>query len=63
MPVLSTRAFFDDNLKRIGGAMAAKTDPEKFNLYMGLAELCDDVKKLSMQVDDIKRKLQGTASW
>lgn len=56
MPVLSTREFFDENIKLMG-PMAHQKDPLTFNLYKGLAELCDDVQKLGMQVDDIKRML------
>jgi hypothetical protein len=49
---------FTENLGFLG-PNGAKTDPEKFNLYAGLANLADGVASLASRVEAIERSLRG----
>jgi hypothetical protein len=49
------RMCFYGNLKRIGGHEA---DPEKYNLYFGLAKLAEAVSDVDRRVQLLRQELQ-----
>lgn len=51
----TARACFAENIRLFGNA---KTQPEKFNLYNGLLNLADAIKKLEDRLDDIEKAMK-----
>jgi uncharacterized coiled-coil DUF342 family protein len=49
-----TREFFDENL--VGLSDPENSDPEKYNLYGGLAEMADELSALHDQVNKLCEK-------
>ena len=49
-----TREFFDENL--VGLSDPENSDPEKYNLYGGLAEMADELSALHDQVNKLSEK-------
>jgi hypothetical protein len=55
-------ANFNDNVRRLGGLQAATTDPQAYNLNVGLSNLAsavaglyDEVQRLRQEVAALKR--------
>lgn len=54
----NAKDFFDENFKRLG-PNAHATDPEKFNLYAGLATLAEELEWVRSQLQYIRTKLDS----
>lgn len=59
MSIIVAKNCFAENRNLFGDA---KTQPEKFNLYSGLANLADAVQKLERTIDDIQRTVKHLES-
>jgi hypothetical protein len=56
MSAQSAMDCFNENIQLFGNS---QTEPEKYNLYRGLGELADAIKRIEKDVADIKRKIGG----
>ena len=56
MGAYEAKKQFDDNLLRLGPD-SARREPEKFNLYLGLANLAEELQAIRSDLNQIKNSL------
>lgn len=54
MSSMAAEKQFAENVRLFGNA---KSNPEKYNLYMGLANLAKAIRNLEYDLDELKRRV------